>query len=337
MLDPVTTPLLLLVLGKLADEIIGGACKDFLKDKLKGLFSKAAKLGSKDDLQLDYESAMQQSYETCREVLLRNIETFGGRRSELSEHRESLEAFIIDRQVAAELFRSIDHPNDQTAPSHEILQARRHAIKGRELPDDQLWLVTAAAYRSQAKKQSFLSEPLREILAARNLDEIRQLIKRQGAVKVQVRRDKYSQRMRTKFSPVDLANLMPAYGDDPGRMVIRDVFVPQNVRENPPPVEIPKDLAERFARGGRHEPGDEQAQQITIEELFELVDQLCRNDNRCEDLRLIRRQIDKQFLGRTVEHPSAQHEFELPLTHACWNNTVERARLDELLIAVYCQ
>jgi hypothetical protein len=59
MVDPLTTPLLVLVLGKLADEIIGGACRDYLKGKLKSLFTKAAKLGSKDDLQLAFEGAMQ--------------------------------------------------------------------------------------------------------------------------------------------------------------------------------------------------------------------------------------------------------------------------------------
>ena len=39
-------------------------------------------------------------------------------------------------------------------------------------------------------------------------------------------------------------------------MVIRGVFVAQNVRENPPPVEFPKDLAERLRKGERHEAGD---------------------------------------------------------------------------------
>ncbi|NQU23662.1 MAG: NACHT domain-containing protein, partial [Candidatus Nealsonbacteria bacterium] len=242
MLDPLTTPLLLLVLGKLGHDVIGGACQDYLKDKLKGLFSKASKLGAKDDLQLAYEDAMQQAYETSCEVLLRNIETFGVKRSELPHYRESLEAFIRDRDVAAELYRSIEDPNDETAPSPQVLQDRWQAVDGHELPSDQLWLVTTLAYRNQALQQSFLSDPLREILLGKDVDRLLKEVLRQGGVKTQVRRDKYSLRMRTKFSPVDLANLMPAYADDPGRMVIRDVFVAQNVRENPPPVEIPKDL-----------------------------------------------------------------------------------------------
>jgi energy-coupling factor transporter ATP-binding protein EcfA2 len=129
-------------------------------------------------------------------------------------------------------------------------------VGGQELPSDTLWNAVAIAFRRQAKKRIILSDELRELLNAQNLQQLRELIERQGGVKVQVRLDRYSQRMRTKFSPVDLANLMPAYADDPGRMVIRDVFVAQNVRENPPPVEIPKDLAERLRKGGRHEAGD---------------------------------------------------------------------------------
>ena len=273
MLDPVTTPLLVLVLGQLADEVIGGACKDYLKNKLKGLFSKAEKLGSKkekDDLQLAYEGAMQRAFETCCEILLRNIETFGVRRNELPQYRESLEAFIEDDDVAEELFRSIKDPNDQTAPSHEILAKRWRSVNGRQLPSDQLWLVTALAYRNQAKEESFPDERLRKILTARNVDRLLKEVLRQGGVKVQVRRDKYSQRMQTKFSPVDLANLMPAYADDPGRMVIRDVFVAQSVRENPPPVEIPKDLAERLRKGGRHQAGDDTHEDLDEKQLEKL-------------------------------------------------------------------
>jgi hypothetical protein len=135
-------------------------------------------------------------------------------------------------------------------------------------------VFTAAAYHSQAKKQSLLDDSLRQILTARNVDEIRQLIQRQGGVKTQVRRDKYSQRMRTKFSPVDLANLMPSYADDPGRLVIRDVFVPQNVRENPPPVEVPKDLAERLDRSRSRETSNPNSDESSHEEDVRLLHHL---------------------------------------------------------------
>ena len=191
-MDPIATPLLILVLGNLAHELITGACKDYLKDKLKSLFSKAASLGSKDDLELAYEGAMQQAFETCCEVFLRNIETFGAKRSDLPHYRESLEAFIKDTEVAAELFRSIQDPNDESAPSPEVFKVRWQALDGHKLPTDQLWPVTSLAYRNQALQQSFLSDPLREILLGRNVDRLLKEVIQQGGVKVQVRLDKYS-------------------------------------------------------------------------------------------------------------------------------------------------
>ena len=37
-MDPIVTPLLSIVLGNLARELISDACKDYLKDKLKSFF-----------------------------------------------------------------------------------------------------------------------------------------------------------------------------------------------------------------------------------------------------------------------------------------------------------
>ncbi len=65
---------------------------------------------------------------------------------------------------------------------------------------------------------------------------------------------------------------MPAYADDPGRMVIRDVFVAQNVRENPPPVEIPKDLAERLWKGERHKADADTHEDLDEQRLKRLGD-----------------------------------------------------------------
>ena len=51
-----------------------------------------------------------------------------------------------------------------------------------------------------------------------------------------------------RYARVGLANLMPAYAGDPGQLVIRDVFVPQRVKENPPTVELPKDFERRLRK-----------------------------------------------------------------------------------------
>ena len=206
-------------------------------------------------MELAYQDAMEQAYGSCLEMLLLNIKGFGYTNEELKQYESSLKAFIEDDAVAEELLSAIREPGRDDLPSPDVLRQRWQVLATQELPSDMLWTVVVAAFRRQATKLSILSDDLRELLNAQTLQQLKELIERQGGVKTQVRRDRYSQRMKTKFSPVDLANLMPAFADDPGRMVIRDVFVAQNVRENPPPVEIPKDLAERLASGGR-QPAD---------------------------------------------------------------------------------
>ncbi len=60
-MDPITTPLLILVLGNLAQELIADACKDHLKDKLKSVFGWLEKLGEYDKVELAYHDAMEQA------------------------------------------------------------------------------------------------------------------------------------------------------------------------------------------------------------------------------------------------------------------------------------
>lgn len=269
-MDPILTPLLIVVLGNLAHELIAEACKDYLKDKLKSVFGWLEKLGERDKVELAYRDAMEQAYSACLEMLLLNIKSSGYTDEELREYRSSIRAFIKDREVADELLNAVREPSRQELPSPDILRARWKALGGQELPSEMLWNAVAIAFRRQTLKRIILSDELRDLLNAQNLQELKELIERQGGVKVQVRRDKYSQRMRTKFSPVDLANLMPAYADDPGRIIIRDVFVAQNLREDPPPIEIPKDLAERLGKVPRHEIGDKIQEDIDEQQLERL-------------------------------------------------------------------
>jgi energy-coupling factor transporter ATP-binding protein EcfA2 len=267
-MDPLVTPLLVVVVGNLAHELIADACKDYLKDKLKSVFGWLEKLGEGEKLEPAYRDAMEQAFAACLEMLLSNIKANGYSDEELKQYQPSIKSFIKDKSVAEELLNAIRNPDRTDLPSADVLRERWKAIGGQELPSDDLWNTVVIAFRRQATKRLILSKELRDLLNAQTFQQLKELIERQGGVKVQVRRDKYSQRMRTKFSPVDLANLMPAYADDPGRMVIRDVFVAQHVRENPPPVEIPKDLAERISKGA-HQKNDVETQEALDEQQLE--------------------------------------------------------------------
>ncbi len=263
-MDPIATPLLAIVLGNLARELITDACKDYLKDKLRSFFGWMEQLGERDRIELAYQDAMEQAFSACLEMLLQNIKGLGYADEELKQYRSSIEAFIKDDQVAATLLQAIQEPGRIDLPPPDLLQERWQAVGGEALPSDTLWNQVAIAFRRQVTKRIILSDDLRKLLNAQNIQQLKKLIEEQGGVKTPVRRDKYSQRMRTKFSPVDLANLMPAYAEDPGKMVIQDVFVAQNVRENPPPVEIPKDITQRFKKD-KHQMSDD----ISLEDFDE--------------------------------------------------------------------
>ncbi len=197
-MDPITTPLLILVLGNLARELIANACKDYLKDKLKAPFRWLGKLGERDKVELACQDAMEQAFGACLEMLLRNLKGYGYDDTELLEYRSSIEAFIDDRRVAGELLQALREPGQSDLPSAEVLGARWAAVGGRELPSELLWSAVVFAFRRQATRQVILSDDLRQLLNAQNLQQLRQLIERQGGVKVQVRPDRYAQRMRTR-------------------------------------------------------------------------------------------------------------------------------------------
>ncbi len=145
---------------------------------------------------------MQQACETCYEFLLGNIETYGVQRSELPQYPVSLEKFIKDPEMASNLFDSIKDLNNPAAPSHKKLQAAQNCQMRR-------YEGTAIAYRKQALNHLFLAQPLREILTAKNVNQLLKEMIGRGRVKVQVALDRYSKRMLTKILPSDLANLMP--------------------------------------------------------------------------------------------------------------------------------
>ncbi|MCX7429245.1 MAG: HEAT repeat domain-containing protein, partial [Planctomycetia bacterium] len=249
MLDPVTTPLLLLVLGKLGEELLTDACKDFLKDRLGSLFGWLGKAGRRGDLELAYQAALQDALTVCLEMLLTNITACGYSKEELQPFADSLKTLARDEVVCDELLEALKDPLDPGRPAAETLAQRWSELGCLELPGD-LWTGVALAFRRRAAKRAFINEPMREVLNAQNLDRVRELLERAGGVRPEVRQDKYALRMRTKYAPVDLANLMPAYAGDPGQLVIRDVFVPQRVKENPPAVELPKDFERRLREKG---------------------------------------------------------------------------------------
>src|SRR5207247_2388905 len=138
-MDLVISPLLLVVLGKMAQELIADACKDHLKDKLKSFFGWLETLGERDKVESAYRDAMEHAYGECLEMLLHNIKGFDYSDEELKEYRSSIEAFIKDDKVAEELLKAVHEPDRDDLPSHELLRERWNEVGGKELPSDTIW------------------------------------------------------------------------------------------------------------------------------------------------------------------------------------------------------
>ncbi|CAO5146706.1 NACHT domain-containing protein [Frankia sp. AiPs1] len=60
----------------------------------------------------------------------------------------------------------------------------------------------------------------------------------------------YFTRLDQQYRRLDLEALTPAQRDEHVPIALRSVFVPQDVRENPPPVELPKEIWRRLEAGG---------------------------------------------------------------------------------------
>lgn len=262
MVEPVSTTITAF-LGAKGAEIVGAAVKDHVKGHLKGLLAKGEEkvLGKeeRDALELAYESALGHAYAGLLEALGRVLELTGISFPEFVDYKISVERFLTTKKVAEHLFETVRDLSNDRLPDPALLEAEWERLDGKSFPVPGVWVMAAANFRKSAREKTFVTPQLREVLNAQNLDEIKSLQKKLLGVQVAVRHEQYVARMRKKYAPVELAQFAPSYVDDPGALVVADIFEPQHVRENPPPVEITKDDFEKLLREGKIDRDDEQA------------------------------------------------------------------------------
>ncbi len=259
-MDLFTTSLLFFVLGDITQSLVKDVVKDYLKDKLKSL---SVKPDEQKKIELAYQDAMEKSFVICLEMLLANIKSAGYRDEELKLYKSSIEAFMKDKIIAEEMLKAIQEPDRVDLPSPYLLQDRWAAVGGKALPIGLQWEVVANAFRRNAKNEIFLSDELRKITTAKNIQDVKGSLDRLSGVKVPVSQRRYFDRMKQKFSCIDLLNLLPSSVGEPETIQVQDLFVAQKVRVNPPPVEIPKDLAEQLFIDGLYDPDEDN---LTIQE-----------------------------------------------------------------------
>ena len=269
MLDPITSSVIALLGAKAFEVIIKPAVEDHAKDLVKRLFERgeAIVFGKKETAALEeaYRDALTSAYTRTIEAL-GNVLQLMVSDDDIKRYRNSVKKFLKSKKVAEHLFETVRDLSNAQLPDPQFLEAEWAALGGERLPIPGVWSLVAANFRKGAQEKAFIKEDMRAVLNARNLDQICQLGERLLGVQATVKHEQYVSVMRKTFARVDLARIAPPTADDPGTLIVTDIFEPQDVRENPPPVAITKDELEQLARAGKLDSSDEQSIIAILEE-----------------------------------------------------------------------
>ncbi|MEM8641140.1 MAG: hypothetical protein AAGG51_20345, partial [Cyanobacteria bacterium P01_G01_bin.54] len=269
MLDPLTSSALILLGEKAIETIIKPAVAEHARDLVKKLFETGEGIlfgqKEKDALKDVYQGALTHAYTRAIEALS-NVLQLMVSRDELKRYRTSVQKFLKSRAIAAHLLETVRDLSNPKFPDPQVLAAEWAALGGEPLPIPGAWDIIAVNFRKGAQEKVFVTPDMRAVLNAQNLDQIRQLGERLLGVQVTVRQEQYVSVMRKTYARVDLARIAPPTADDPGTLIVTDIFEPQDVRENPPPVAITKDELEQWIRAGKLDRKDEQEVIALLEE-----------------------------------------------------------------------
>jgi len=181
---------------------------------------------------------------------------------EWARYRNPVETFLRNDVVAKHLFDTVCDLSNDALPDPRLLEREWLDSDGFELPFRYAWDMVADYFRTGARDRAFVTPQLREVLMAQNLDAIRELGEKLVGVQISVKQEQYTSLMQQRYAAVELANVAPAYTEDPGVLVVSDVFEPLHVRENPPPVEMTKEELDKLS--GKSGDGVQDAELIAL-------------------------------------------------------------------------
>lgn len=271
--DPVTSTAVIAILGTKALDLIEDSAKARVKAHLGTLFTSAEqKLLGKEKLDAVDEAwanTLAHAYQRALQAFGNVLNPVVNSGTEWASYRNPVEEFLNSGAVAEHLLETARDPGNDSLPDPQLLESEWMSSGGFELPVPLVWEMVAAYFRKGAKDKAFVTPEVREVLNAQNIDAIRALGEKLVGVQITVKQEQYVSRLRKKYAAVELANLAPAYAEDPGVLVVSDVFEPQHVRENPPPVEIPRDELEKLARDSKRDGTDDESIIALLDEMGE--------------------------------------------------------------------
>ncbi len=247
MFDPVILPAFFALFGQVGGSILKKAAEKHVDTFLGKALDKLGSVGQKSA----FEEAMERAYGGWIEAVLKNLEGLGYDSEDLADYKEFFLRVLNDEEVGQELARPLLDGGDWRGPEVALFQDAWARLGCKPLPKRFQWPVALEAFERQVQKQRVFTPELREQLNTTNLMGIREELRRLRGARPEANERRYASRMRQRYRVLDLAALAPPAEERLLDIQLRDVFLPQDVRENPPSVELPWDLKRKLAGSGK--------------------------------------------------------------------------------------
>ncbi|HEX3527645.1 MAG TPA: NACHT domain-containing protein [Thermoanaerobaculia bacterium] len=254
MLDPALLPAFFALFGQVGGSLLKKAAEKHAEKLFGEVLDKAGNLGKKSAV----EEALERAYGYWIEATLGYLKALGYEEEDLEAYKESFSRLLEDSTLGEELAKPLLHGDGWQGLDALAFDEAWKRSSCAPLPETFQWSVALSAFRRHVQKQRVLTPELQAALNAENLQAILDEIRQQSGVRSEGNERRYAERMRLKYHILDLAALAPATYDDTGNLQLREVFLAPDVRENPPQIDLPRDLLRKLAEqeGWNREGGE---------------------------------------------------------------------------------
>jgi translation elongation factor EF-Tu-like GTPase len=249
MIDPALLPAFFSLFGQTGGALLRRAAEKHVEGYFGKALERVAGIGRKSAFEEAVRGALERAAGAWIEAVLKNLAALGYDAGELEPFKSCFGRLLDDEEVGRELSRPLLDGEEWTGADVQLFQDAWVRLGCQPLPAEFRWLVAIGAFERQLRKQQLLTPELRDLLNAGHLAAIRVELGRLVGARPEANERRYAARMREKYGDLRLAAFAPAEEEVPA-LQVQDLFLPQDVRENPPPIELPWDLRRRLAQEG---------------------------------------------------------------------------------------
>ncbi len=246
----------LLALGQTAGPLLKKAAERHVERFFGDRITDLTKIRKKKAIVQATESAWME----CLDLIGREIQYLGDYEDADPDFKAffgPLQEYVKQDIIASELLRPLLELDDE-APAAGVLRfGWAYLEDAPDLPEGFSWARIAERYRKSLATGQIFADELRPKLDAKNLARIAKILEGHLGVQPEADEARYAERMREMYRVLDLSAMLPPTADDRGQILLRNAFVPQKLREDPPPVELPQDLMRRLVMEGSQAKDDD--------------------------------------------------------------------------------